>query len=131
MSSYLTLFSLIISDIIMLFLQDSIDLLTNSGIQFRKLEEEGIDTNDFAELLISSGIVLNEDVKWLSFHSGYDFGYMLRLVTAQMMPADDNEFFEQLKIYFPCIYDIKYLMKSCKCLKGGLQEVCIQEICSL
>jgi len=30
-------------------------------------------------------------------------------------PADDQ--------FFPCVYDIKYLMKSCKTLKGGLQEV--------
>lgn len=28
-----------------------------------------------------------------------------------------------LKLYFPNIYDVKYLMKSCKSLKGGLQEV--------
>jgi hypothetical protein len=26
-----------------------------------------------------------------------------------------------LKIYFPNVYDVKYLMKSCKNLKGGLQ----------
>ena len=28
-----------------------------------------------------------------------------------------------LALYFPALYDIKYLMKSCKTLKGGLQEV--------
>ena len=51
-----------------MFAQDSIDLLTNSGIQFKRHEEEGIDVNDFAELLMTSGIVLTENVKWLSFH---------------------------------------------------------------
>jgi len=39
------------------------------------------------------------------------------------MPADEGQFFELLKTYFPCIYDIKYLMKSCKNLKGGLQDI--------
>lgn len=39
------------------------------------------------------------------------------------MPADESEFFELLRTYFPCIYDIKYLMKSCKNLKGGLQDI--------
>merc|ERR1712226_1797513 len=34
-----------------------------------------------------------------------------------------GEFFELLKTYFPNVYDVKYLMKSCKNLKGGLQEV--------
>ena len=42
------------------------------------------------------------------------------------MPAEESEFFEYLRIYFPNIYDVKYLMKSCKNLKGGLQEVAEQ-----
>lgn len=51
-----------------MYAQDSIDLLQNSGIQFKKHEEDGIDPHDFAELLMTSGIVLIEDIKWLSFH---------------------------------------------------------------
>lgn len=83
----------------------------------------GIDINDFAELLMTSGVVLNDQVKYLSFHSGYDFGYLLKVLTALALPDDESEFFELLLIYFPVIYDVKYLMKSCKNLKGGLQEV--------
>ncbi|XP_015785076.1 CCR4-NOT transcription complex subunit 7 isoform X3 [Tetranychus urticae] len=109
-----------------MFAQDSIELLQNSGIQFKKHEEDGIDPLDFAELLITSGIILNDDVKWLSFHSGYDFGYLLKITTDQNLPTDESEFFELLRLYFPSIYDIKYLMKSCKNLKGGLQEVADQ-----
>lgn len=109
-----------------MFAQESIDLLQNSGIQFKKHEEEGIDVYEFAELLMTSGIVLTENVKWLSFHSGYDFGYLLKLLTNQPLPAEESEFFEYLRIYFPNIYDVKYLMKSCKNLKGGLQEVAEQ-----
>ena len=56
-------------------------------------------------------------------HSGYDFGYLLKLLTSSELPPEESEFFEMLKIYFPNIYDVKYLMKSCKNLKGGLQEV--------
>lgn len=59
----------------------------------------------------------------MSFVSGYDFGYLLKLLTCTSMPADESEFFEILRIYFPCIYDIKYLMRSCKNLKGGLQDI--------
>lgn len=51
-----------------MYAQESIDLLQHSGIQFKKHEEEGIEVNDFAELLMTSGIVLSEQVKWLSFH---------------------------------------------------------------
>ncbi|KAJ3054529.1 CCR4-NOT transcription complex subunit 7 [Rhizophlyctis rosea] len=106
-----------------MYAQDSIDLLTKSGIDFKKNEDFGIDVEHFGELLISSGFVLLDDVKWISFHSGYDFGYLLKVLTCQPLPAEESEFFDLLKIYFPCIYDIKYLMKSCKNLKGGLQDV--------
>lgn len=55
--------------------------------------------------------------------SGYDFGYLLKILTCSPMPADESEFFDLLRLYFPCIYDIKYLMRSCKNLKGGLQDI--------
>lgn len=106
-----------------MFAQESIELLQNSGIQFKRHEEEGIDVFEFAELLMTSGVVLNDHVKYLSFHSGYDFGYLLKILTDQDLPQEEAEFFELLRVYFPVIYDVKYLMKSCKDLKGGLQEV--------
>lgn len=55
--------------------------------------------------------------------SGYDFGYLLRVLTCFKLPDKENNFFELLSVYFPKVYDVKYLMKSCKNLKGGLQEV--------
>nr|XP_012322793.1 CCR4-NOT transcription complex subunit 8 isoform X1 [Aotus nancymaae] len=100
-----------------MYSQDSIDLLANSGLQFQKHEEEGIDTLHFAELLMTSGVVLCDNVKWLSFHSGYDFGYMVKLLTDSRLPEEEHEFFHILNLFFPSIYDVKYLMKSCKNLK--------------
>jgi len=106
-----------------MYAEDSVELLQNSGIQFERHEREGIETVDFAAMLLVSGTVLLDEVKWLSFHSGYDFGYLLSILTNVNLPEGEAEFFELLNIYFPKIYDIKYLMKSCKNLKGGLQEV--------
>ncbi|ESO01604.1 hypothetical protein HELRODRAFT_81531 [Helobdella robusta] len=106
-----------------MYSKDSIDLLTTCGIQFKKHEECGVDVNHFAELLMTSGVILCDNVKWISFHSGYDFGYMLKILTCAPIPSDEQDFFELIRIYFPNIYDVKYLMKSCKNLKGGLQEV--------
>lgn len=51
-----------------MFASDSIDLLTNCGIQFARHETEGIDPIQFSELLITSGLVLSDNVKWISFH---------------------------------------------------------------
>ena len=56
-------------------------------------------------------------------YSGYDFGYLLKLLTFESMAGDEWQFFQMLNMYFPCVYDIKYMMKSCKNLKGGLQDV--------
>ena len=55
--------------------------------------------------------------------SSYDFGYLVKLLTSQKLPDEEGDFFELMSIHFPRVYDVKYLMKSCKNLKGGLQEV--------
>lgn len=109
-----------------MFAQDSIDLLINSGIIFERHAEEGIDPFEFAELLVTSGIVINERIHWLCFHAGYDFGYLLKMLTEERIPENESDFFELLRLYFPTIYDIKYLMRSCRGLRGGLQEVADQ-----
>lgn len=106
-----------------MFAPDSMDLLTRSGIDFQKHEEKGIDVMLFGEMLIASGIVLDDNIKWISFHSGYDFGYLLKVLACKPLPQDETQFFALIHTYFPCIYDIKYLMKSCKNLKGGLNDL--------
>jgi CCR4-NOT transcription complex subunit 7/8 len=102
---------------------DSIELLTRAGIDFDQNLNHGIDCQYFGEVLMTSGIVLNEQVRWISFHSGYDFAYILKLLTCQALPQTESEFHELLKTYFPCVYDIKYLMRSCKNLRGGLNDL--------
>uniref|UniRef100_A0A3Q2QRY8 poly(A)-specific ribonuclease n=1 Tax=Fundulus heteroclitus TaxID=8078 RepID=A0A3Q2QRY8_FUNHE len=58
--------------------------------------------------------------------TGYDFGYLIKILSNANLPEEEVDFFEILRLYFPVIYDVKYLMKSCKNLKGGLQEVAEQ-----
>lgn len=97
---------------------DSIDLLRRSGIDFDRFAAEGADTTRFAELMMSSGVVLNDDVQWITFHSGHDFGYLLRLLTGKNMPETLEGFLKLTKIYFPVLYDVKHIMKYCG--EGGL-----------
>ena len=47
-----------------MYAHDSIDLLKDSGIDFHRNESQGIDVQRFGELLISSGIVLNDEVDY-------------------------------------------------------------------
>jgi CCR4-NOT transcription complex subunit 7/8 len=51
-----------------MYAPESIELLTKSGIDFKRHDEQGIDVEYFGELLVTSGLVLFEDVKWVSFH---------------------------------------------------------------
>ena len=46
-----------------MYAADSIELLRLAGIQFAKHQQDGIDPNLFAELLLTSGIVLMDNVK--------------------------------------------------------------------
>ncbi|KAK7389486.1 hypothetical protein VNO78_24578 [Psophocarpus tetragonolobus] len=105
------------------FANDSIELLRQSGIDFKRNNENGIDARRFGELLMSSGIVLNDTVHWVTFHSGYDFGYLLKLLTCQNLPETQVGFFNLINIYFPTVYDIKHLMKFCNSLHGGLNKL--------
>lgn len=53
----------------------------------------------------------------------YDFGYLLKILTCMPLPASETEFFELLNLYFPNIFDIKYMMKFCDNLHGGLNKL--------
>lgn len=108
-----------------MYAQDSIDLLVRSGINFTMHEEMGIDVMDFGELLMSSGLVLDDDVRWISFHGGYDFGYLLKLLTCSPLPAEESQFFDLLHKFFPRIYDVKYIMTTVDNgqFKGGLNKL--------
>eukprot|EP00397_Hematodinium_sp_SG-2012_P009964 GEMP01010064.1.p1 GENE.GEMP01010064.1~~GEMP01010064.1.p1 ORF type:complete len:313 (+),score=38.82 GEMP01010064.1:1846-2784(+) len=100
---------------------DSINLLKRAGLDFERHATEGIDVHDFGERLISSGLVLNDDIKWISFHGMYDFAYLLQLLTQTRLPEAPAGFFEALSIYFPCLTDLKYSLRSA--FKGGLQAL--------
>jgi CCR4-NOT transcription complex subunit 7/8 len=106
-----------------MFAQDSIELLKNSGIDFEKFEKFGIDIHEFGEFMMMSGLVLNEEVKWISFHSSYDFGYLLKTLTCTSLPQDEIAFLELLYVFFPCIYDVKFMMTSVEGMYGGLNAL--------
>lgn len=60
---------------------------------------------------------MHKNINFYFIFSGYDFGYLLKILTNNSLPAEENEFFDLIKIFFRNIYDVKYLMKSCKNLK--------------
>jgi len=119
------------------YAKDSIELLKRSGIDFQRSKLHGVDVNKFAELLMSSGVVLDDRVKWVAFHSGYDFAYLLKVLQCKDLPSEEAEFFDLLHTYFPNIYDVKYVMYHLEKFKGGLAklaqdlDVCVLYCCTV
>ena len=94
-----------------MYAESSIELLKSSGVDFQRHLEMGIDLSAFGALLTTSGLAFCEEVNWLSFHSGYDFGYLIKLLTDDKLPVDQNEFFSQVSTFFPRLWDIKFLLR--------------------
>ena len=92
--------------------QESIDFLINVGMNMEMHEMSGIDPQDFGAMLITSGLVLMDDVRWISFHSGYDFGYLVKLMYCRPLPDDELEYRRLMNVFFPAIYDIKFMVRS-------------------
>ncbi|KAK6131584.1 hypothetical protein DH2020_034598 [Rehmannia glutinosa] len=103
---------------------NSIDLLRHQGINFESTRQFGVSTSRFAELMMSSGLLCNENVTYITFHSGYDFGYLIKAITGQSLPRTLPEFLNVMKVIFGNrVYDVKHLMKFCQGLHGGLDRV--------
>ena len=103
--------------------EDSIQLLKNSGIEFDMHFREGIEPLEFAEIFTVSGLVLNEDIIYITFHSGYDFAYLLKNLTCQKLPETQSGFYGLLKLYFPVFYDVKYIVRGLEQYRGGLNRI--------
>jgi CCR4-NOT transcription complex subunit 7/8 len=94
-----------------MYAQESTTMLTKAGIDFERHSKQGIDPEEFGALLISSGLVLDPDVRWISFHSGYDFGYLMKLMICMPLPEEESLFHKYLEKFFPSLFDIKFMLK--------------------
>ncbi|KAL5710469.1 hypothetical protein ACHQM5_021026 [Ranunculus cassubicifolius] len=103
---------------------ESIELLKRQGMDFERNRLEGIDSCEFAELMMSSGLICNDAVSWITFHSAYDFGYLVKIFTCNVLPGSITEFLTLLRIFFgKSVYDVKHIMGSCGGLYGGLNQI--------
>ena len=71
-----------------------------------------------------SGILLNEDIEWITFHGQYDFAYLMKVVLGDNLDSKYEDFDEKLKNYFPNKYDIKEIISEREELKNySLQKL--------
>ena len=103
--------------------KSSLNLLEQCGIDFGKLKRKGIKHRFFSEYFMISGLALNPDINWISFHGCYDFGYLLKLLICQPLPETEREFLNLCDTYFVNYYDIKTMVKRLDIYQGGLNKL--------
>ena len=78
----------------------------------------------FAELFWESGLLSMSDKIWLSFHGAYDPAFLMKIMSGQELPDNMRSFLYRVTVYFGHdVFDVKYLVKSCNGLYGGLENV--------
>lgn len=91
--------------------EESLTLLKKAGSDFEAHATRGIDLRAFGSLLVTSGLAYSDNVHWISFHSGYDFGYLAKVMWNQPLPKDEEGYRDIIRIFFPNIWDVKYLLR--------------------
>ncbi|KAM1219788.1 hypothetical protein ACFX2G_047817 [Malus domestica] len=104
--------------------KDSIELLKRQGIDFLENKQNGISASHFSSLLRNSGLISREsNLTWVTFHSAYDFGFLIKILN-EVLPHDITSFMWMMDLYFgQRVYDIKYMIRFCQGLHGGLEKV--------
>ncbi|XP_058734183.1 probable CCR4-associated factor 1 homolog 11, partial [Vicia villosa] len=104
--------------------QDSIDMLRRQGIDFNRNFCYGVNSSRFADLMLSSGLVFNKSLMWVTFSSAYDFGYLVKILTRKNLPNHLEDFLNIVEVLFgKKVFDMKHMMKFCDFLHGGLERV--------
>lgn len=88
------------------------DLLKNSGFDFEKHKTQGIPSKLFAEYLMTSGLFMNQNIKWITFNGGVDFAYLMKYLSGCDLPNDETAFFEFMDAYFCNYFDIKEMKRD-------------------
>lgn len=102
---------------------ESVRLLAASGLDLAAHRARGVGARALAALLMSSGLVCNPALAWVTFHSAYDFAYLVKLLMGRRLPPSLPEFLKYVRVYFgPAVYDVRHMMRFCG-LHGGLERV--------
>jgi len=104
----------------------SVALLADHGLDFALQRRHGVDARVFSALLMSSGLVCSgaAGATWVTFHSAYDFGYLVKLLMGRKLPRTLPEFLGLVRVFFgEQVYDARHVMDSCAGLYGGLDAL--------
>ena len=99
-------------------------MLQDAGINFDNLKQEGIEPLVLGDYLTSSGLVLNEDARWITFHGAFDYAYLIKILINQKLPDTYDSYKSITSQYFPTTYDTKIIANEADDIKGtSLQKL--------
>ncbi|KAH7415800.1 hypothetical protein KP509_14G061800 [Ceratopteris richardii] len=104
------------------YVESSICLLTESGIDFKRNRRDGIDSRRFGSFLMQFNLVCNPKLNYICYQGDYDFAYLLKLLTGEDMPITKLEFAWKIKAYFGTVCDIRDLQVRHFHIRSGLQK---------
>ncbi|CAM0912666.1 unnamed protein product [Alopecurus aequalis] len=108
----------------------SVAMLKAHGMDFDRLQEDGIDPRAFAREFARSGLALGRQGKdslgitWVAFSGSYDFAYLAKVLRRGKRLPKKLDGFRSLvgKLFGPGVLDVKYIAKACG-VHGGLDQV--------
>lgn len=103
--------------------KDSIEMLQNCGIDFEKNLKEGIDPLLLGDYILTSGLMLNSEINWITYQGLYDFAYLMKIVTNQNLSSSSDQFTAEMNLYFPNYYDLKLISENAGCAPGSLNRL--------
>ncbi|QLG73508.1 hypothetical protein HG535_0F00180 [Zygotorulaspora mrakii] len=90
---------------------ESFELLQKSGINFDNHLNNGIDMFEFSQLMIDSGLLMDDSITWITYHAAYDFGFLVNILTNNCMPNNREDFEWWVHRFLPNFYDLNLICK--------------------
>ena len=96
---------------------EALELLSKCGINVESHRTNGVDKLEFARLIMDSGLVMDENVTWITFHAAYDLGFLVKMLSNDIMPTNREEFGWWVQKFLPSTYDLNLLYKIIRSYK--------------
>lgn len=93
-------------------LDSVIDSYLSCGFDFTRAETDGVDMADFGEILLNSGLLMNSNIYWITYHGCYELAYLLKALSGSVLPTCLDEFNKCLYDYFVSCYDVKCMLQT-------------------
>ena len=90
---------------------ESLDLLRKSAINPEMHKTNGVKKFEFAQLMIDSGLLMDENVTWITYHAAYDLGFFIHILLNDIMPNNRKDFDSWVHEYMPSLFDLNLLYK--------------------